>query len=143
METLLKDIRYGVRGLLKRPAFTAIAVLTLALGIGANTAIFSVVNALLLRPPSGVQQPEQLVLVTWEGSGLGPSYPDYVDYRERSTAFAGLSTFSPITLHLSTSNEPERMSGALVSGNYFNTLGVNVARGRALSVEDDTTRGAN
>ena len=143
METLFKDIRYGVRGLLKRPGFTAIAVVTLSLGIGANTAIFSVVNALLLRPPSGVEHAEQLVLATWDSSGLGPSYPDYVDYRDRSTAFTGLATFAPATLNLGASGEPERVAGALVSGNYFSVLGVKAAKGRTLLAEDDTQPGAN
>ncbi len=140
---MIQDLRYGVRMLLKNPGFTLIAVLTLAFGIGANTAIFSVVNALLLRPPSGVEQPEQLVLVTWESSGLGPSYPDYIDYRDRNTTLAGLATFGPTTLHLSTGREAERIPGALVSGNYFNVLGVRAARGRALLAEDDTAPGAN
>jgi putative ABC transport system permease protein len=143
METIWQDIRYGVRALVKKPVFTLVAAITLALGIGVNSAIFSVVNALLLRPPAGVERPEQVVLVTWEGSGLGPSYPDYLDYRDRNTTFAGLATFSPTILHLSNGGEPERLPGALVSGNYFNTLGVKVTRGRVLIAADDAARGAN
>jgi macrolide transport system ATP-binding/permease protein len=143
MHSLFKDIRYAVRGLIKHPGFAAIAVLTLALGIGANTAIFSVVDALLLRSPSGVGNPEQLVLVTWDNTGLGPSYPDYVDYKDHNSTLSGLATFSPSTLHLSTGTEATRVSGSLVSGNYFNVLGVRAVTGRLLSTEDDVASGAN
>jgi macrolide transport system ATP-binding/permease protein len=140
---LWQDLRYGARMLLKQPGFTLIAALTLALGIGANTAIFSVVNALLLRPPAGVEQAERLVSVTSEGSSLGPSYPDYIDYRDRNTTFAGLAVFSPTTLHLGAGGEAERIPATLVSGNYFTVLGVKTARGRTLITDDDTAPGAN
>jgi len=143
MESLLQDLRFGARMLVKQPGFTLIAALTLALGIGANTAIFSLVNALLLRSPAGVEQAEQLVLVTWEGSGLGPSYPDYIDYRDRNTTLAGLATFGPTTLHLGVGDEAERIPATLVSGNYFTVLGVKAARGRTLITDDDTAPGAN
>jgi macrolide transport system ATP-binding/permease protein len=143
MGLLIKDIKHSIRGLWKRPGFAAIAVLTLALGIGANTAIFSVVNALLLRPPSGVEKPEQLVLATWDNSGLGPSYPDYIDYRDRNSVLAGLATYSPTKFHLSFTGEAERLSGSLVSGNYFSLLGVKAVKGRILLPNDDTAAGAN
>jgi predicted permease len=143
MESFIQDLRFGARMLMKNPGFTLIAVVTLALGIGANTAIFSMVNALLLRPPAGVEQAEQLVSVTWEDSGLGPSYPDYIDYRDRNTTFAGLAIFGPTTLHLGLGGETERIPAALVSGNYFTALGVKASRGRTLITDDDTAPGAN
>jgi putative ABC transport system permease protein len=138
-----QDLRYGMRMLAKRPGFTLIAVLTLAIGIGANTAIFSVVSALLLRPPAGITQPEGLVLVTWDQIGLGPSYPDYVDFRDRNTSLAGLATFGPTAIHLSEHDEPERLSGAYVSGNYFEVLGMRAAMGRVLLQHDDGPAGSD
>ena len=140
---LWQDLCYGTRMLAKRPGFTLIAVITLAIGIGANTAIFSVVSALLLRPPAGVAQPEGLVLVTWDSTGLGPSYPDYIDFRERNTSLAGLATFGPTAVHLSERGEPERLAGSYVSGNYFEVLGVRAAMGRVLLQHDDGAAGSD
>src|SRR4051812_3603454 len=94
MEALWQDIRYAARLLAKSPAFTALAVLALALGIGANTAIFSLVNAVLLRPLSGVEAPDQLVAFERLQGGRNYDsfgYPDYLDYRDQSQSFAGLA----------------------------------------------------
>src|SRR5205085_3700713 len=103
MRTLLQDLRFGMRTLVKRPGFALVAVVTLALGIGANTAIFSFVNAVLLRPLP-VAAPERLVYV-FGGVRTSPynvsSYPDYVDYRDRNKVFSDLIAYSPITLSLS------------------------------------------
>jgi predicted permease len=149
METLLQDLRYGARMLLKHPGFTLIAVLTLALGIGANTAIFNIVNALLLRPMPSVVEEERLVQVgrTHEDAVFDSlSYPDYLDYREQNTVFSGIAIYSKTPLHLSnaeTEGRAERVRGELVSGNYFSTLGVKAALGRTLTPADDSAPGAN
>ncbi len=146
LETLWQDVRYGVRMMRKSPGFTLVAVLALALGIGANTAIFSLANALLLRSPSGVARPAQLVLLgrTHNGSGFDTlSYPDYADYRDLNSVFSGFVTYRGTALHLTSGNAAERVAGTLVSGNYFTVLGVSAARGRTLLPEDDEARGAH
>jgi len=149
IDTLFQDLRYGLRMLLKNPGFTLIAVLTLALGIGANTAIFSIVNALLLRPMPGVVEAERLVQVgrTHEDAVFDSlSYPDYLDYREQNTVFSGIAVYSKTPLHLSnaeTEGRAERVRGELVSGGYFSTLGVKAALGRTLTPADDSAPGAN
>ncbi len=140
---LWQDLRYGTRMLVKTPGFTLIAILTLSIGIGANTAIFSVLNALLIRPPGGVTEPRRLVLVTWERTGLGPSYPDYLDYRDRNTCLEGLATFGPTAVHLSDGGEASRIPAAFISGNYFDVLGVSAAMGRVLVARDDGDAGAD
>lgn len=133
--------------LLKRPGLTVIAVVTLALGIGANTAIFSLVNTVLLRPLP-VDRPEQLVSVntaslTGDNSFPTLSYPNYRDYRDRNEVLAGLLCyrFSPISL--SNNGVNERMWGYLVSGNYFDVLGVKPALGRFFTQDDDKSPGAH
>src|SRR2546426_3139560 len=119
METLLRDIRYGVRGLLKRPGFTAIALIALALGIGANTAIFSLVNAVLLRPLP-FAEPDRLVWVFGNirnGSSRASVSPlDFLDYRKQTTTFEEFAaSFSvPIHLNLTGNGEPERLTGGAV-----------------------------
>jgi predicted permease len=149
LEELWQDLRYGARMLRTQPGFTLIAVLTLGLGIGANTAIFSIVNALLLRPVPGVAEPERLVLVGRSRENVAfdsLAYPDYLDYREQNTVFSGITVFYTTPLHLSNvdaGGAPERVQGELVSGDYFTTLGVKAALGRTLTRADDTTPGAN
>ena len=126
-DEMVQDLRFGVRMLLKAPAFTLIAVLTLALGIGANTAIFGLVNALLLRPLGGVAEPDRLVQLGRQYPDKSymsdSSYPDYLDYREANTVMSGLAVVAPTAFHLSARNETERVEGELVSGNYFEVLG--------------------
>ncbi|HEX8091373.1 MAG TPA: ABC transporter permease [Blastocatellia bacterium] len=143
METMLQDLRYGFRMLIKRPGFTAVAVLSLALGIGANTAIFSFVNAVLLRPLP-VAAPDELMFV-FSGRAESPysvsSYPDYVDYRDRNEVFSGLAAYSGLSVSMATGDEAEAVSGAIVSGNYFDVLGVKFAQGRAFLPEEDQTPG--
>jgi putative ABC transport system permease protein len=149
METLLKDVRYGVRSFLKRPGFTGIAVITLALGVGANTAVFSLINSLLLRPLAA-ERPDELFAVS-RGDGAGPpaSYPDYLYYRDRNQVFSGLaaSAQAPINFGGFDSGGGEQSGGVImgeiVSGDYFRTLGVNAAMGRTLSPEDDQPGSAN
>jgi putative ABC transport system permease protein len=133
-----------MRTLLKRPGFTAVAVLTLALGIGANTAIFSVVNAVLLRPLP-FKDAERLVIV-YETTKTVPrdfvSVPNLQDYRAASNSFEEFATFVPQSVNLTGTGEPERVVGAFATSSFFPMLGVNVERGRALNAEDDAESGA-
>jgi putative ABC transport system permease protein len=142
METLIQDVRYGVRMMRKRPGFTAVVVLTLALGIGANTAIFSVVNAVLLRPLP-YRNAERLV---WVGgnirggtNGASVSPPDYLDYRAQNTVFEefAASTSVPNAVNLTGAGEPERLTGSRVTANYFRAFGVEPALGRAFGAEEE------
>jgi putative ABC transport system permease protein len=143
MRTLLQDLRFGLRTLLKRPGFAAVAVLTLALGIGANTAIFSVVNAVLLRPLP-FKDSERLVVV-YETTQAVPrdfvSVPDLQDYRAASRSFEEFATFVPQSVNHTGSGEPERVVGAFATSSIFPVLGVGVARGRAFNAEDDAAGG--
>ena len=139
METLLKDIRYGVRSLLKRPGFTLIAVMTLALGIGANTAIFSVVNTVLIRPLP-YQNPERLVVLleTLSERTIPTSYPNFVDWRNQTSAFENVAALRPReSFNLTGAGESERLQGRLVSANFLSTVGVRPIRGRDFVAEDD------
>jgi putative ABC transport system permease protein len=141
---LWQDLYYGLRVLRKNRAFTFVAVLTLAMGIGANTSIFSLANALLLRGPQGIDRPQQLVLIGRSQTGSDYdtlSYPDYVDFRDSSTSFAELAAYREVDLHLTNNNAP--VSGMLVSGNYFGTLGTGAERGRVITSEDDSATGAS
>ncbi len=144
-DEMIQDLRFGFRMLLKNPGFTTVAALTLALGIGANTAIFSLVNALLLRPLGGVAEPERLVQVGRQYSDKSylsdSSYPDYLDYGEQNTTLSGLALRSPAAIHLSAGQEAERVEGELVSGNFFDVLGVRPAQGRLITPSDE--QGAN
>src|SRR5258705_10125808 len=136
----MNDLRYAFRQLLKNPGFSAVAVLTLALGIGANTAIFSVINAVLLRPLPFVE-PERLV---WHGGWVGNDKEqgvtpaDFLDYREQSQSFSQLSASisDSIPMNLSENGEPERLKGALVTANYLDVFGVKPAVGRIFTEED-------
>jgi macrolide transport system ATP-binding/permease protein len=141
LEELWHDLRFGIRRMLKSPAFTVIAVLSLALGIGANTAIFSLVNKVLLRPLP-VAHPEQLVSiypVTKGDEVQAFSYPDYKDFRDRNEVLSDIyvQRFAPMSLSHGGNNE--RIWGYLVSGNYFDVLGVAAACGRTFLPEEDRT----
>ena len=146
-DEMVQDLRFGVRMLVKTPAFTLVAVLTLALGIGANTAVFSFVNALLLRPLGGVAQPGGLVQVGRQylnrSNPSDSSYPDYLDYRAQNTVMSGLAVVTPTAFHLSAQRDTERVEGELVSSNYFDVLGVAAAQGRLISPADDRANGAD
>ena len=142
MDQLIKDLRFGIRSLLKRPGFTVIAVLTLALGIGANTAIFSVVNATLMRPLP-VHEPERLVFVFNGPSQSIFSYPDYAALRDQNNVFDGLAAWGGITASLNSNDQPDLVNGAIVTGNFFEVLGVGAQLGRVLSTADDKTPGAH
>ena len=140
MEFIWQDMRYGARMLLKSPGFTVVAVLTLALGIGANTAIFSVVNFVLLRPLE-YANPDQLVMV-WErntkkGWNESPtSFADFVDFRDNAKSVE-LVAFTDTNFNLTGGDQPERVAGLRVSANLFSLLGVNPARGRWFAPGED------
>jgi putative ABC transport system permease protein len=141
MNSLFSDLSYGIRSLLKRPGFTAIAVATLALGIGANTAIFSVVNKVLLRPLP-FTDPERLVQV-WEADlkrgrpTMSVSYPNFADWRDQNQVFEQIAAYSDRTFNLTGNAEPERIEGAIVSPALFPLLGVKPVLGRVLLPEED------
>jgi putative ABC transport system permease protein len=139
METLLQDLRYGFRTLVKAPGLTAVIVISIALGIGANATVFSVANGLLwgVLP---VKDPGRLVVFS-EGNSF--SYPDYLDYKaQTSQVFEGLSAHFPfVPASVSGTGEPERVWGQLVSGNYFSLLGVQPVLGRWITPEEDQVLG--
>jgi putative ABC transport system permease protein len=141
MTTLLQDLRYGIRMLLKRPGFTAVAVITLALGIGASTTIFSFVNGILLRPLP-YEKPERLVLVDENApkrgiTSMGVSFPNYLDWREQNTAFEHLSAYDTGGFTLLGGDEPERLRGGVIAYDLFETLGVSPILGRTFLAEED------
>ena len=147
LETLVQDVRYALRMLRKSPGFTAVVVLTLALGIGANTAIFSLMNAVLLQSLP-VRNPEQLVVVRYtdpqpRGAEEDFSYPMYQALRDKSAAFEGVVTRSGVSFNVTYAGQSEWAYGELVSGNYYEVLGVRPWLGRLLSPEDDRTPGAH
>jgi predicted permease len=143
MQTLWQDLRYGARMLLKKPGFTLIAIITLALGIGANTAIFSLVNKAVLRPLP-VERPKQLVAVNNVSLNLPViSYPNFRDFRDRNNVFSGMVAYRYTTLGLSHNGVNERVWGYLATGAYFEVLGVKPALGRFFTPDDDRAPGAH
>ena len=141
MNTLLQDFRYAFRKLLQQPGFTAIAVLTLALGIGANTAIFSVVNAVLLRPLP-YPEPDRLVYLyeTANNADTAIALPNYIDWRNDAKSFQHLAiarTLESRNLSGIPGREPERVSVAYVTANFFNVIGLNPQLGRVFSEDED------
>jgi putative ABC transport system permease protein len=144
-----QDVRYAVRTLFKTPGFTIVVVLTLALGIGANTAIFSLTDQVLLRLLP-VKSPERLVLLDGPGAFQGRtfnsgtfSYPIYRDFRDRNTVFDGVIARFPAPLTLVANGQAERVSSELVSGNYFDILGVRAHIGRTFTPDDDKVPGGH
>jgi putative ABC transport system permease protein len=141
MQTLWQDLRFGARTLLKKPGFALVAVLTLGLGIGANTAIFSVVNTVLLRPLP-YNEPERLMAVKSFDLRRGPgqgnvSYPDFADWRAQSQSFERMAVFRTTGFALMGAGEPARVKGAMVSADLFATLGVPPSLGRDFRAEED------
>jgi putative ABC transport system permease protein len=141
MTTLIQDLRYGIRMLLKQPTFTAVAVITLALGIGANTAIFSVVNAVLLRPLP-FPQSDNLVTVTMANPRLGEdriplSVADFLDWRAQNQVFENLAAYTDNWFSLTGNPEPERIRGAWVTADFFSTLRVQPLLGRTFMTGED------
>jgi predicted permease len=150
MNSLLQDVRYALRMLRKSPAFTAVVALSLALGIGVNTTIFSFVNAVLFRPPA-VEKPGQLVEVwhhvrTRSGFNSYPPlpFPDFEYYRKNNHVFSGMIGFESEfgSVGWNRGEQSENLQGQLVSGNFFSVLGVNAALGRTIAPEDDRVPGA-
>src|SRR5438034_7162902 len=144
MGTLLQDLKYGFRTLAKNLGFTAVAVLTLALGIGANTAIFSVVSGVLLRKPP-VKDCDRVMMVLSINRAQGWDYgledpasaPDFLDWRNESHVFEEMAAVEPGDFNLTGRAEPQRVAGMRVSANYFHLLGVNAALGRTFVAGDD------
>ncbi|HEY6403402.1 MAG TPA: ABC transporter permease, partial [Blastocatellia bacterium] len=142
---LSQDLRYGARMLMKKPGFTLVAVLTLALGIGATTAIFSVVNAVLLRSLP-YRDPDRLVLVGHRGEDQGTvtfkaTPPDFLEWRDQSNVFEQIAAYQSDTADLTFNGEPEEWIAGIVSANLFVTLGVSPALGRAFTPEEDQAGG--
>ncbi|HVF43831.1 MAG TPA: ABC transporter permease [Pyrinomonadaceae bacterium] len=141
MRTLWQDVKFGARALRKSPGFTLVAVVSLAVGIGANTTIFSLVNAALLRPLPGVAEESRVVDVnrtTREGDSFSPmSYPDYEYFRDHARAFKGLAAYTFLPVDLTAGGEARRAHGLLISSNYFDVLGARPARGRFFLAEED------
>ena len=138
---LRQDLRYGLRMLLRNPGFTAIAVLALALGIGANSAIFSVVNTILLRPLP-YKNPSQLVVIWENATHLGfpkntPSPANFLDWQKQNTVFEGMGAFAERSFNLTGVGEPERLDGRRVSATLFDLLGVKPIVGRNFVPDED------
>jgi len=138
METLFKDIRYGIRGLLKRPGFTFVAIITLALGIGANTAIFGVVNAVVLRPLP-YAEPDRLMTL-WEtmpGSDRRSVAPgNFVDWRTQNTTFQEMVATFYANFNLTSDGEPERIDGATITSNFMGLLGASAQLGGRFQADE-------
>jgi predicted permease len=147
---LLYDLRHAVRGLLRDRAFTLVALLSIGLGVGANSAIFSLVDqALIRRLP--IKDPARLVLLDWSGNFIGPgwgssnlnSYPFYRDLSAENQVFDGMFCRVPYSVNLSTGDTPEPANAEIVSGTYFSVLGVRPALGRLIQESDDLQQGAH
>jgi putative ABC transport system permease protein len=141
MDSLINDLRYGIRNLIARPGFTSIAVITLALGIGANTAIFSVVNATLLRPLP-FKDPDRIVMVRGyiaklSADNLPSSAGNYLAVARQSQTFQQLTAFRQWTWQLTHSGEPEQLQGVRVSANFFEAVGASPALGQTFTAEQD------
>jgi putative ABC transport system permease protein len=144
LETLFQDLSFGARMLVKKPGFTLVAVATLALGIGANTAIFSVVNAVLLRPLP-YRDPDRIVTIRNYSANpilVGANGADFLDWREQAKGFEQVAALANSFVDLTGTGEPERLKAGLVSANLFETLGVGPAYGRAFTQAEDQSRAA-
>ena len=139
MTVLLQDIRYSLRMLLKSPGFTAIAILTLALGIGANTTLFSVVNGVLLNPLP-YSRPGQLVAIHEKNAGMDRapiSYPNFLDWERANQTFSSMAIYHHEDFNLTGASQPERLNGLMISAAFFTTLGVQPILGRTFTRGDD------
>ena len=145
MDEFLRDVRFALRAITKAPGFTAVAVATIALGIGVNASIFSLVNAILLRPLP-VESPDELVDVyaheTTDDAHNSTSYPDFVDFRDQTETLSGMMAFTNFFANLSVDGSSELVVGEIVSEDYFSVLGVGAALGRAFTSEEFSGPGA-
>ncbi len=149
MDAILQDFQYSLRTLRKSPVFLAVALLSLALGIGANTAIFTLINQLILQPLP-VKHPEQLVMLAGRGKHYGGnngvdriSYPMYRDIRDKNQVFSGMFCTYPGTVSASFQGRTELIGADFVSGNYFPVLGIGAAAGRVFTASDDLIQGGH
>src|SRR5882724_2964713 len=145
METLLQDIKFGLRTLLRTPGFTLIAVIALGLGIGANTAIFSVVNTVILRP-LGYTRPERLVKVMAlntknANAPTNISYPNFVDWKAQNHVFTDMATYYQNSCNLTGTGEPQQLKAQNASGNLFSLVGVNMILGRSFNEDEEKPNG--
>src|SRR6185503_7964756 len=142
MDSIFKDLRFAIRGLVKRPGFTAITLIALALGIGANTAIFSLVNAVVLQPLP-FPEPDRLVWVYGNirnaGNRASVSPADFIDFRNQNKTFEqfAASFTMPLALTVTGSGEPERLQASGVTGNFFQAYGVAPALGRGFTLDNE------
>jgi predicted permease len=138
----MQDIRYALRGIRRSPGFAAVAVATLALGVGANTAIFSVLNSMVLRPMPGIADAHRLVWITHveDGRAGRVSYPDFLDYRAHAGVFDGAAAVDRLPVHLATADATERIQAQVAGGDFFSALGLVPAAGRFFFAEDDRAR---
>src|SRR5215216_4363399 len=139
--TILQDLRYGLRMIAKAPGFTLLATLALALGVCANTTIFSFINGLILRPLTGVKDPDRLVAVYTADYSSGlygvSSYPDYIDFRNQAGAFENLAAHSQTVMNARGETDTESLRGTFVTANYFETLGIRIQLGHTLQSSGD------
>jgi predicted permease len=143
LEDLWADFRYATRSLLRSPGFTLVAVLTLAVGIGANSALFGLLNALFLRMPSGISETDRLVWVLPAGFMDNVGYADYLDLREAAPSFDGIAAYMTGEFALGSGGEPIRVSGQIVSADYFDVLGASPGLGRGFLPEENRTPGTH
>ena len=147
VHALLNDVRLAARLLIKRPLFTVIVVLTMAVAIGLNTTVFAAVEALLLRPLPGATRPDRLVQLyrTWPGLPWGSnSIPHYMDVRgQTNDVFDGVAAWTFASFSISSGDRPQRLMGQIVSANFFSTLGVRPALGRLFLSDEDVGEGAH
>src|SRR5437870_1229467 len=143
MENLSNDVRHGCRLLLRNPGFTIVVILALALGIGANTAVFSVMNAVLLKPLP-YKNPDHVVSVAGRFTGIGIpddrnqiSPPELMDLRRFSAAFTDISAIQAASYNIRVTDTPERVAGAVVTSNFFRMLGVDAQAGRTFAEDED------
>ena len=146
MDTLLRDVRHAVRNLVRSPGFAMVTILTLGLGIGANTAIFSVVNAVILRP-LGYPQPERLIYISSQFPQLGfdqfwVSPPEFMEFQERTRTFSSVGAFASGQANLTAPDRPRRVNAVQASYDLFKTLGVNPLYGRTFEVDETRPNGA-
>src|SRR5215210_4531211 len=141
METIIKDFRFAIRMLLKNPGFTFVAVLALALGIGANTAIFTVVNSVLLRPLP-FKEPDRLMMIYGMNPKIGMdksplSVADYLDWRSQNQIFESMAAFSDNNFNYTSGETPEQVHGAWVTADFFTVLGAQPEMGRIFQHDED------